>query len=472
VSTTRTRSVGEEQEEQLRQAIRDADRAPLPGARHLPVLTGLKPRGGFVASQENVLVRAAQLLQESGRVYVYGETIRLETPSLGGNGLWLAPLRSGLVVETGAEDLLANVFTCQHGDDQFAVPKWFADVLLRAEPLPTILPRVVLYATRPVFDQEFVLRGPGWYPEVGILVHGPHIEPVTYVAADPSKPALGRLPSHLRTLLGGFCFRADADVGNTVGMMLTGLLMGHFLEPGKPIGLVDGNQPGLGKTLLVRVIGIVLDGVDPRVIHYTQDDEELQKRLCATLRGGNQSVLLLDNAKVRGGSVVNSPTIEAYSMAPEVSLRILGTSQNFRRPNDVLWFLTMNDTRTSPDLVSRGLPIQMQYEGRPEERRFTGPDPIVYAREHRLEILGELAGMVVAWNQQGRRPGSHEHRLHEWAGTIGGILDAAGLPEFLTNAGHAAANFNTELEELSTLAEAVIEHNGPYVDREHPEHGG
>ena len=468
----RARTIGYELEEQFFEAIRDADRVLPSGARNLPVLIGLMPHGSFTIPQESVLVRAADFLRGSGRVYIYGSTIVLEIRQADGDGSQLAPLRSGSAVEVGAEDFLANILVCQYGDKQFAVPKWFADVLLRSELLVPILPHIRHYATRPVFDQHFVLRGPGWHPEVGILVHGPAIEPVTLDEQhDLTAPAVQRLPPHLQALLSGFCFSTDADVANTIALMLTGTLMNHFVAGGKPIGLIDGNQRDLGKTLLIRAIGMVLDGIDPQLIHFTPDDEELQKRMCATLRDSCQSVLIIDNAKLKVGSVVSSPAIESNSMAPAISLRILGRSHNFTRPNDVIWALTMNNTRTSPDLVSRGIPIQMSYEGKTEERTFVVAKPVDYALAHRLEILGELAGMVVAWNQAGRLRGTRGHRLHEWAAIIGGILETAGLPEFLTNAATAAASFNVELEELAALAEAVIQGGGPYIDHEHPNKG-
>jgi hypothetical protein len=43
----------------------------------------------------------------------------------------------------------------------------------------------------------------------------------------------------------------------------------------------------------------------------------------------------------------------------------------------------------------------------------------------------------------------------------------ADLPEFLENAEEAAASFNTELDELAALAEAVIAGGGPYIERDH-----
>jgi hypothetical protein len=241
-----------------------------------------------------------------------------------------------------------------------------------------------------------------------------------------------------------------------VAVLITGLLITLFILTGHPVVLLDGNQPGLGKTLLVRVIGVVLDGIDPRIIHYTADDEELQKRICATLRGSTQSQVLIDNAKVKAETAIHSAVLEANSMAPEVSLRILGKSENYTRPNDVVWFLTMNNTKASPDLVSRGMPIRQYFEGDPKKRKFEHRDPLHYAREHRAEILGELAGMVTRWNQMGRPEGDQNHRLTEWARTIGGVMCVNGFPEFLTNLDTAAAEFNTALDMLAALAEAAV----------------
>jgi hypothetical protein len=107
--------------------------------------------------------------------------------------------------------------------------------------------------------------------------------------------------------------------------------------------------------------------------------------------------------------------------------------------------------------------IQLYYEGRTEDRIFSGPNPIDFARQHRLEILGELAGMVVRWAQAGRPEGVRSHRLQYWAKVIGGIMQVAGLPEFLTNAQETAAAFNSVSDELAALAEAVVADGGPWV---------
>jgi hypothetical protein len=456
---TANSSRGRDLAQRLRDGRAQAGQAPLPGARDLPVLTGLTPQPIFLDPLENVRDRATQLLVGSGRVYAYGDDIVYER--IDGPVRSLVPLTRGRVVERSAAAIMANLVVCELAAPdktpvQFIPPRPFVELLLSSAPTRLALPQILVYATRPVFDAEFNLLGPGWHPGPGVLIHGPDVEPILPPVVTPDRPVHERLPHHLGALLGDFCFAALADLVNAIAAMLTGLLMVLFVSVGKAVALLDGNQPGVGKTLLVRVTGIVLDGIDPELIHYTPDDEELAKRICATLRGSAQSVLLIDNAKVKAGGSVSSPVIEANSMAAKISLRILGVSANYVRPNDLLWFLTMNDTKTSPDLVSRGLPIRFTYEGNPRERDFQGRDPLAYAREHRTEILGELMGMVMLWNQAGRPEGSRRHRCDRWARVIGGILLSAGFPEFLGNLDEAASSFNVALDELAALAEVAV----------------
>ena len=77
----------------------------------------------------------------------------------------------------------------------------------------------------------------------------------------------------------------------------------------------------------------------------------------------------------------------------------------------------MNATRVSRDLVTRGLPIRLSYDGAVEGRSFPR-DPVRYAAEQRLALLGELAGMVERWSHAGRPFGRQKHRLSVWAKTV------------------------------------------------------
>ena len=456
--------------DQLETAIRDAELAPPAGARDLQVLTGVTTMGTFTRPLETVIRDFVALLMDRSRhnnVYIYGDDLVVESHPDESKYPRLIVLRSDHVVTPEAAGCLANLMICRvkvkDNTIEFSTPSKALGVLLNAEPVEKALPRIQMYARRPVFTGDFHLQGPGYDPTSGILVHGPAITPILTAPVAAEQP-IDRLPPRLRELLGGFCFRESCDLVNTVGLMVTGLLANHFIENPKAIAVIDGNQPGIGKTLLMSLVGMILDGVVPQLLKYTPHDDELQKQICATLRPGRQSVLLFDNAKHFCGSAISSPVIEANSMAPEISMRILGYSQNFVRPNDVLWALTMNQTRLSPDLVSRSLPIRLAYLGEAGKRRFDGPDPLQFARERRLEILGELAGMVIRWNQLGRPMGPHTHRCHRWAQLIGGILTANGFPEFLANYDTAANEFDANREELATVAELVLaDPKGPFI---------
>ena len=395
------KSRGAELAERLARARKSIQALPRSGARTLPVVRGLTDKGlAMGQTLESILVAAQEALLASKKIYTYGQNVVLEVGE--GQTGRLIPLATGYHIESSTESLLANFLVCElgPGDDgtpaQFAAPRKSVAQLLNRHPTRAALPRITTYASRPIFDMDFVLRAPGWHPDVGVLVHGPDVEVIMPQNVDANRPLSERLPPHLYRVLGDFCFRSDADHVNALAAMITGVTAANFIESGKPLLLLDGNQPGLGKTLYARTMGMVLDGFDPHLVHYTSCEEELAKKICATLLANPQSVLLVDNAKLPGGSVVSSAVIESNSMSPTISLRILGRSQNFTRPNDVLWALTMNSTRTSTDIVSRGLPIRFEFEGDPAKRHFDRRDPIVYARAHRVEILGELAGMGAA----------------------------------------------------------------------------
>jgi hypothetical protein len=97
---------------------------------------------------------------------------------------------------------------------------------------------------------------------------------------------------------------------------------------------------------------------------------------------------------------------------------------------------------------------------------------VAYALEHRAEILGELAGLVLRWNRLGRPPGAADHRCAAWARTVGGIAAAAGLPGFLDNYAEAAGSFNQALDELAALAEAAARIGAPEGAAIVPSRGG
>src|SRR5262249_50094889 len=107
--------------------------------------------------------------------------------------------------------------------------------------------------------------------------------------------------------------------------------------------------------------------------------------------------------------------------------------------------------------------------GNPVERQFTG-NLLEYATRKRMEVLGELAGMVLRWRASGRPAAADvwpagrrvpRHRWARWAELIGGILGSNGLFNFLGNVEEARVAMDEGLQALATLAEYVLVKNVP-----------
>jgi hypothetical protein len=449
---SRSESPGKLLAADLRKSVR-AYRIRPGGGRNRPVLLGVTDKGTFVGGMtaDGFLDQAAEVLLETGRFYRHGNSIAIEVGGPHDPRLMILTVQHR--PEPNAAAVLANFFVVgvegDRGASQSLVPGKLVGALLADEVLWARLPQIRHYSRRACFDLDFQLCHPGWNPGAGILLHGPAIVPAAAAPAyAPDARAVDRLPAHLKALLSEFGWLSDADLVNAVAMLLTGLLINHFIDDPHPVGILDANVSEVGKTLLVQCIARVLDDAEPPRITLAREDE-LEKRLGAELRHSRTSLILFDNVR----KSIESAVLEQNTLSPLISIRRLGHSDTIDRPNTYLWFVTSNLTAGTTDFIRRGIPIRLFCEGDPRRRNFKGR-PLQYAADHRLEILGELAAMVLRWVEQGRRLGPQSHRCARWAAVLGGILGANGLGEFfLKNVAEAEAQMDQGLLDLVTLAE-------------------
>jgi hypothetical protein len=455
-------SRGKMLQDQLLSRLRAFQHGPAAGAQR-PIILGVSNNGVLVGglTLDGFLAQARRVLLDSGRVFRWEDTIEYEFGRPPNRHL--VPLSVHGKAEPHAAGVLSNLFgvgvPSEEGQTQSLVPAKLASALLADEELWLSLPALRSYARRAVYDEAFRLCGPGWHAAQGILVHGPDIVPAQLPPVSTGGRSIDRLPPFLKRLLQDFCFASDADLENALALFLTGLLANHFVANPKPAGFVDGNQQDIGKTLLCQVLGQVLDGREPERIPLARD-EELEKKLGALLRESNSSVFLFDNIKAK----VDSAFLEANALSPVLSVRLLGHSRNVSRPNAYLWLVTSNLTSGSSDMITRGVPIRLRYEGNPGARVFQ-ENLVEFVQKHRLDLLAELAGLVERWKLAGRpaardvwpagRP-APRHRCRAWAETIGGILAVSGFTDFLANVEEARAAMDEGLQALATLAEHVI----------------
>jgi hypothetical protein len=228
----------------------------------------------------------------------------------------------------------------------------------------------------------------------------------------------------------------------------------------KPAALFNGNQPELGKSILAQMIAILRDGQSTETASYNSNDEEFEKRLGAIVRRG-VTTIIVDNAKGRARNPrIESACLERSITDPILSFRLLGQSASIRAENSHIFCITANTPDVSRDLVSRSIVINLFYEGDPERREFSIADPEGYAQQHRLELLGELIGMVERWKANGMPRAKAHSRFNKrgWGNIVGGILDVAGEPDFLANAGEAAMLLDETRREFAELVGVLVEH--------------
>ena len=282
---------------QFERAARELSWTSLPNSDRRPRIHGVTPRGEYTEPVEVVLEKAAVLLLDSRIVYRMGLDVFIEQSDVIG-GLRLEPLTYLGVLRPHAHLVLATLFICENhlGNDQsleYPPPREFAALLLRHTFLR--VPEIRLYSPRPVFSLDFSYCNVGYEPNAKVLVHGPRVVPKEIGTA----PNFEHDCPLLFEVLRDFPFRALGDRANAIGALLTGYCSQHFVQCGKPIAILDGNQPNVGKTLYANCVSQILDGLTARTVRFTADDAELNKSLGATFREPTPAtVVLFDNCKV------------------------------------------------------------------------------------------------------------------------------------------------------------------------------
>jgi hypothetical protein len=337
-------------------------------------------------------------------------------------------------------------FTEDEAGEYKPLPAAYANTWLNHHAERSRLPVIKLFTHNPVFTDDWRLVAPGFDAQSGIYYAGPVV---------PARSST----EHLDALLKDFCFKAPADRTNYLAVLLTAMLVPRFIGS-KPAALFNGNQPELGKSILAQIIAILRDGQTTETASYNPNDEEFEKRLGAIVRRG-VTTIIIDNAKGHGRNPrIESACLERSITDPILAFRLLGQSASIRAENSHIFCITANTPDVSRDLVTRSVVINMFFEGDPKRREFSIADPEGYACEYRLELLGELVGMIERWKTAGMRIAKVNSRFNKrsWGNIIGGILEACGEPDFLANAEEAASLLDETRREFAELIGVLADH--------------
>ncbi len=371
-------------------------------------------------------------------------------------------------------------------------PREIADALLSRSPSEFVdAPRVERITDVPLVTRSGdVLAEPGYYPE----------DRIYYLPAEGldglTVPGEGDVDNPqeleeardflLNDWLGEFGFADEASRANALAMLLTPFVR-EFVGGGVPLMPVEAAQYGWGKSLVTDACFIPSCGLPPKA-PGTGNEEEMRKRITATLRGV-PSAVVIDNVSGRldSGALANVLTTGRWQD------RILGESRNIDIEPRCVWSVNGNNFTLSGELVERcPAPIVLgpgarwdalcEAKGwdpalRPREQArggYSHPEYRTWALAHRAEAVRAAFVLIRHWldgpaqlTEGGwayYRPNLHggpEDRadrlcprhaggeFFEWQRTVGGVLLAADVEGFGSNYGAWAASTDDEGDEIA-----------------------
>jgi hypothetical protein len=264
------------------------------------------------------------------------------------------------------------------------------------------------------------------------------------IPLSPTQKDVKRSVSFILSTIEDFPFETEADRANMVAALLTPVIR-PAITGDVQMTLLDATKPGTGKGFLSHLIAMVATGKHASPIGLPETDDELEKRIGAKLMFGS-TLVIIDNVSRK----LQSSALELILTAGgEQEVRILGQSKMMNVSTRATWVITGNNIQLGGDLARRCYRIRLVSPvSNPDERRdFKIENFLTWIEEHRPDLITSLLILARAWFIAGKPNASnvpHLASFTDWAKTVGGILEYAGIKGFQENRAELKAEANTE----------------------------
>jgi hypothetical protein len=395
-----------------------------------------RPQIIITTEEHEVNAEAASALAEDGDIYQRGgllvRVVRDASPAAKGIRRPFAPRIEPLPPPLLRERLAATarwVIVKERKDgatEQPArPPAWCVAAVYARADWPDIrhLEAVVDY---PVLRPDgTILATPGYDPETGLLLDSAARFPS--IPANPSRQDAMAGCQALLEVVQDFPFEQEVHKAAYLAALLSPLARFAFTGP-SPLFLVDANVRAAGKGLLLDTIAHIVTGERFTIATYTQDEDELRKRITSLVLAGDRLVLL-DNLDGKFGNAV----LDAALTGTAWKDRILGVNRMAEAPLYMTWYATGNNVLIAADTARRVCHIRLESaQERPEERQdFTHPNLLAWVGEQRLRLLGAALTVLRGYCAAGR-PDQHLKAwgsFEGWSALVRSAVVWVGLPD-------------------------------------------
>ena len=282
----------------------------------------------------------------------------------------------------------------------------------------------------------------------GIYLDLGRLGPVPFLSADEAL-------SLIDELLHDFPFVDAASRAHAIAGLLQPVVR-DLIDGPTPLLALDAPTERTGKGLLASCIAMVDTGTAAFPMSLPRDDDELDKRIVASLLAGYE-IILIDNV----ARLLDSPSLSAALTAQTYRGRLLGESKILDLPNLSLWIVSGNNLDLSGEIRGRSLSSRLDagvaHPGR--RREFLHRPLLSWVRANRPRLVGAVLALVRAWVEaEMPAPTAPEAVLggfEEYVRVVGGILEFHGISGFLGDRARLDSQLNEEAGEWELLCERV-----------------
>lgn len=333
-------------------------------------------------------------------------------------------------------------------------PKDLADQILALAPSNWPLPALKSIVEAPVLRPDgSILDRPGYDKATQLYyVPGPGMARCkipAYPTQDDAMAAMDRI----KALFADFPFESNADKANTLALLITPFVR-HAVKKDIQMALIDATNAGTGKGLITIVVSIIATGKPTTPMSAKDNDEEWRKAILTELLQSPR-IVIIDN--IRG--ILESAALELMLTGGGINERILGQSKRVKARNEATWMATGNNLLIGGDLPRRCYRIRLiSQTATPEERDdFKIADLEKHVTDNRAEIVSDILTVARAWHVAGNPSAKNVPNLGtftDWAKTVGGMLEFAGVDSFQANRDELRSKNNEEAQECEAFLSA------------------